>query len=276
MTVVVNILRFLALVAWLAAAVFLGTESPSKHSVLRVIAAVIVGFPGALALAGDLGRFVGAPSARTKERVKHILQSALVDIYREGFYGDDITQLSLHVWMLPMWYRTLVPLRFRNARRDNRRLPTWTRPALTCLATHRFGPHEPAGVKFHKGIGLVGRCIDLGQPGYIHSVRFDTKEFKDALDKDEADWRAEKVTIHQNLKLSQAQRLAAAYSQAAALVIRETSGEAIGCITIELPPDCQVHFRNPTSKGAKDDPLLKRFRSTASHVQSQVQRRFGE
>lgn len=269
MTVLVNILRLVAVLAWLAAAVYLGAEKPDNQDALRIVSAVIVGFPGAIALAATLGRFV-TPSAQTRERIKHTLQAALVDIYREGSYQGDLTRVSLHVWMVPLWFRTLFPYRVRKVlRRDGlmRRLPVHMRLSIVRLAIHRFEHHEPSGVTFRRGIGLVGRCIEENNAGQVVSVRLDTKQFKDALAKDNKAWWEEKETIHQNLKRADAKKIAATYSQAAALVLREESGEAIGCITLELPPDSKVHFR-----ASKTNPLLKHLRTAGGHVQNQLRR----
>jgi hypothetical protein len=270
----VNILSFVFIATWLAAAVFLGTHTASSHDAVRIVAAVVVGVPGAAALAGNIRRNIRT-GERTKERLKHLLRAALVEIGRSGVSADELTKISLHVWSVPLWYRVLIPYKVRRRimSAKKRRLLGWltAQPSLICLARYRIEHHDPTGVPFRSGVGLVGRCVDLNQSGQIHIVKLNSPIFKAAV-KGDVQWQAAKETTTQNLSREAAQKLAGSYGEAAALVIRDTSGEAIGCVTLELPPDSGVHLPQPNTKSAKTHPLLKVLRSTTALVQNQLQR----
>jgi hypothetical protein len=267
------IARILASGIWVAASVFLATTAPTRHHTLRVIAAVVVGAPGAAAFAMSVARLVDKDAKDKRDRVRRSLNTGLLALHRSGAYPDDITRVSFHVWVVPMWYRRLVPYRIRRRRKpDDRRLPERLRPRLQRLALHRFEQHEPSGVIFRKGIGLVGRCIDLNDRNQILIMRFNSAPAKRAM-RDEATWANADINIHHNLKLSDARTLAQSYSQAAAIVIRERSGDAIGCVTLELPTDCKVSLGRRTRTAAGQDPLLLHLKLVAQQVENHLTRK---
>lgn len=265
---IVIIIQLVLSGVWLAAATFLATDKSADHVTLRIAAAVIVGLPGAFTFAKSFGRLLGDPSEATQERVKRSLQAALVKIYRDNCYADDITRLSFHVWIVPVWYRRLVPYLFRKrVRPDASRVPKFLRPKLRRIAIYRFKHHARSGVTFRKGIGIVGRCIDHNVAGRLMTVALDSQSFKAAVRGGEGAWRQAPVEITQNLRLSDATRLADSYGQVATLVLREASGEAIGCITMDLPPGSKVRLTRP---GNRHQELFNVFHSTADDVENHL------
>ena len=96
-------------------------------------------------------------------------------------------------------------------------------------------------------------------------VLLDEPKFQNALRQGEANWHTQPIHITQNLRYGHAVSLAASYGQVAAMVIRETSGEAIGCITLDVPPAATMRLRRPAAKR-----LLEVLTATAEHVENHL------
>ena len=237
---------------------------------------IVVGFPGAMALAAN-AKGLSGPSSDVTARVKQLLQSAIVSLSQNSqIPAQELVGVSLHVWLVPPWYRRLVPYQLRRrlkGRRDGRPWPRWLkrRPALLCLSRFRVQPHDRSGVTFRPGIGLVGRCVALNRPTEIHVVKLNAKKFKQAVASDEG-WNKAPVTTTYHLDRKSAQMLADMYSEAAALVMRDNSGDALGCVTIELPPNSKLHIPQPNTTVAKTDPLIQQLRITTEFVQRQLRK----
>ena len=176
--------------------------------------------------------------------------------------GLDITRVSFHVWVIPLICRIFVPRFIR--RRPGKHLPSWLRVRLLRFTRYRFEYQGTTGVeRYRRGVGLVGRCVDANDPTVIHISDLDDEEFQAGLVSPDA-WRNSKPEINKGLKLAQAEDLAKRYQQAAALVLQRR-GAPIGCITMELPKDCDARFPDPSDVAAvKNDPLLKALREAAS------------
>ena len=268
-----TLLKFLLVGIWLAASVLLGTAALVHQETLRIVSAVIAALPGALALATNV-RGLSGPSDETKQRVRRILQSAVVDLAKKEIAGTEIVQISLHVWLVPPWYRFLFPYQLRRRVANRSTKQPWLRrlrisPTLVCMARYRVQPYDPSGLTFRKGIGLVGRCVAHNQAGVIHVVKLGTPAFKAAL-VDEKRWKAAHTTTTQNLSLEAGRSLAGLYSEAAALVIKDASGDALGCVTIEFSASSTLHLPQPNKKAAKDDLFLQQLRTTSDLVQTQL------
>jgi hypothetical protein len=263
---------------WLAAAVFLATTTEASHETLRIASAVGVGLPGAYELANRLGETFGQGPFGTRQRVRLALQAGLIRIHRvnikANIYDDDVTKLSLHVWTVPLWYRRLVPYKLRRKFKEHKPyFPPFLRPPLVRFAMYQFEDHAPSNIGFRKGVGLVGRCITANKPNDICVVRFDSDALRKALKGTEEEWRKLPDGLTQKLKLRQAKKLSEKYRQAAALVITESSGEAIGCVTLGLPKGSKGRFTKPR-KGYYEptDPLVMELRAIASEVQNLLRR----
>jgi hypothetical protein len=268
---VTTFIRFLLVGVWLAASVVLGTGAVLHHQTLRITSAIIVGLPGALTLASNI-RGLSGPSEDTKQRLRRILQSAVVELAQHGVSAGDLVGVGLHVWLVPPWYRFLFPFQLR---RHLAGAPRWLRrlrlrPKLICVARYRVQPHDRSGLGFRKGVGLVGRCVAHNQPGQIHIVKLGTQAFR-AATADEDRWRVANVTTTQNLSLKAAQSLARIYGEAAALGIKDASGDALGCVTLEFAAGSPLHLPQPNKKAAKSDIFLLQLRNTAELVQTQLQ-----
>ncbi len=257
--VIALIIRLVLSAAFLAASVFLATTAAGDHTTLRIASAVLVGLPGAHAFSKNARRLFGRPSRDTRTRVKRLLQSALIEMHRDGFDRTNIMLVSFHVWMVPAWYRTLFPFKLRRAIPIGEKIPTRLRPSLVRLAMFRFEHQPPSGLRFRKGIGLVGRCVEIEDQRAL-IARFDSPPFRAALASDEA-WSQASIEVTHGLKRPQAERLSRSYNQAAAVAIREATGEPIGCVTLELPRDGNPHFRG------QNDPLLKQLKITARQIE---------
>jgi hypothetical protein len=259
------IVRLLASVVWIAAAIFLATKAPADRSILRVAAAVLVGLPGGLRFVREVEQLWGVLDQTTAERVKRSLQAGLVKIYRDKLYPDDITQVSLHVWVVPTWYRKIIPYSIRSRVKPDA-LPIWIRPKIQRLAMYRWEHHAASGLRFRKGIGIVGRCIDINDPHEALRVILDRSAFRGAL-RNEDTWQKAPLSITHNVKYADAKKLAARYGQVSAIVLREESGEAIGCITLDLPPGSKLRLG---SSSANTKTLQRIFDGTAREVENHL------
>lgn len=274
-----SLIKLALTVLWLAAAVFLATVEPGTHEGLRIASAVGVGIPGAYAFAYSIGETFGQGPFGTRQRVRLALQAGLICIHRANIqaniYDDDVTKLSFHVWTVPLWYRRLVPYKLRRKFKEHKPyFPAVLRPPLIRFAMYQFEDHAPSNIGFRKGVGLVGRCITANKRSDICVFRFDSAT-RNALKGTEDAWRKLPVGTTQRLKVRQAKKLSEKYSQAAALVITESSGEAIGCVTLGLPKDSKGRFAKPRKGYYKlDDPLLVQLRATASEVENLLRRQF--
>jgi hypothetical protein len=240
-----SLLKIAASLVLLSAAVFLATSSSDAHHPLLVgFAAAIIAIPGMLSLYQGIDTLFTKSLEEVRNQTKRTLQTSINRIYRDGSYPGDVTKLSFHVWSVPRWYRRVVPYSVRRkVKKDGRRMPERLRPRLQRLATFRWEHLAPSNIKLRKGVGVVGRCIDLNQRDKTILVRFDSRAFQTALRQGPEHWSQQTINITQNLSFESAEELSTKYGQVAALVLCDVSGEAIGCITIELPPGAPVSLR---------------------------------
>jgi hypothetical protein len=254
--------------AWIAATWFLEVTTPPAHETLRVLAAVFVSIPGALALVSSGSHFL-ALSESVRVRVRHTLQSAVVQLHRDGTFNGDITKLSFHVWIVPAWYR-LIPYKFRRWWTQKKRfpVPTRLRPTLQRVATYRIDHLPHSELTFKKGIGIVGRCIELNPTGVLQ-VKLDSTSFRNALREGPNSWQNQPLELTQNLEYEHARILADRYGQVAAQAIREQSGEVIGCVTVELPPRGEGAFA-VTLRRRSGRPVIDALKLVTTHVENHL------
>jgi hypothetical protein len=165
----------------------------------------------------------------------------------ERFRDVDASRISMHVWEVrPWWLRTVLPFAVR------RRIAEWlsedtvTRwgrrlTYLKCLAVYRMDPQPSSGVRFRKGKGLVGTCVEKNKRGKALFVDLESPGFQSAI-ASEGSWTNASPTITMHLSYREARTLAERYGQAAAWVIQDESGEAIGGLTMSLPTGCPVRI----------------------------------
>lgn len=258
---------------WIGAAVFLGSNSAASHSTLRVVAAIFIALPAGWQFGARVVGHFDQLNSDTRQQVQHELQRAIVAVHRERVFDYDITRLSLHVWVLPQWYRRLlgvgvfrhhVKRRREVSKKRERKPPRWANPQLECVAMYRFQRHRPSGVNFRQGDGIVGRCIDENLKTKILTVALDSVRFKEALKSDEQ-WNAAPIEIRHNLRRRPAEHLADVYGQAAAIVLQD-SGHAIGCLTLELPPHSETRLTDDKG-GFTHHPIFEHLRSAVESVE---------
>jgi hypothetical protein len=257
---------------WLAATILLTVTGPGRHNSARIAAAAVLGLPALWRLRHTVAHLFGRPPALKRTQVKRTVQASLVQMYRKQYYPatSDITSVSFHVWVVPSWYRKL-PYRIRRrVTKDRGKMPLWLRPRLKRVSMYRFEHLNSSGITFRKAIGLVGRCIAMNEGGQARILELDRGRFQAALKAGPEAWKFTDEEVSQNLTYAQAERLAESYGQVAALVIREHSGEAIGCVTLDLPPNCG--FRLLRSEGGHRKvrkqalPLLDLLTETRNQV----------
>lgn len=264
--------RLAFLVVWMAAAAFLATTSAGEEDAFRIVAAFVVGLPAAYELSQTVRRRLGDPGRDTRYRVKRSLQRALVKIYDENFYTGKVTKISFHVWLIPGWYRKTIPYRLRHRGKQlANRLPIWTRPHLVRFAVFRFEHHSSAEVRFRKGVGIIGRCIDLNRKDHVMTIALDSKAFRVAL-ADQQAWAGARDELTHGLPFAAAQQLADAYGQVATVVLRETWGEAIGCLTMELPRRCKLRLTAQPKTGSPEGRLMDIFHEAKDAVENHLTR----
>lgn len=249
---------------WLGATGVLTFTSEGQLRGLRAAAAGILGLPALLALGHGFGRSLGRLSPKLRRRIKRYLQSSLVLIHRAGYYPGDITMVSFHVWLVsPIWTTQFLSQRFRHRLvRDKRGKSRWFRPRLHRLAVFRFEHRGQTSITFREGIGIVGRCIAGNNEAAAMTLTLDQGTFATTLSKGREAWDSHTdLEITQQLKFHEATLLSHRYGQVAALPFSNQRGRAIGCITLELPPNAPLRLTDPSAQ-----PLLQ----TLNNVRDQV------
>ena len=253
---------------WIAASVVLAAATDSTPVGWRIGAGVILGLPSIVAALWIFGDLIGKSPNRTRISVKRVLKAALVEMHHSGAFRGDISQVSLHVWSIPLFWRIVVPAKMKRRQNVNSRTPILFRAPLIRLVSYRLEHHGHSNIsRLRKGVGLVGRCVARNNKRKIHIVRFYKPEFQQALASEES-WYESKPNINQGLKRELGEELAERYSQAAALVL-QANGCPLGCITLELPPRCTINFPDNTSD-LERDPRFVALRKAASLVENEL------
>jgi hypothetical protein len=154
------------------------------------------------------------------------------------------------------------------------------RPTLERFVVDRVEQLEPSEVRFKKGKGLVGICIERDHRDRAMIVDFETADMRAMLTCTKDEWDKAPEDVTHRLEHEEFKKLADRYGQAAAFVIREqTTGEPVGCLTFELPPESNIRIQDYdaprtasgqyalTSAGAL---LIRKIRSTRDLVQGLV------
>jgi hypothetical protein len=254
--------RTVLIVAWLIAAVTLSLSGLGHAT--RALITVVVGLPSAAVFASDAVRSVSPVGPGTRTKVRDTLKSALIAMYHANLFTHaEVLHVGFHVWALPLWYRRCPPQMYG---RLPDRIKGRLEPKLHLVAAYSFVQKDPSEVTFTLDVGLIGRCVAANDSQRIMVVRLDRGPAKRLLKAPVADWEACKdVTVTQNLPQSDAVRLAKSYGQVAALVMRD-GRDAIGCVTLDLPPDCNRRLLSPNQKAAKTDPVYRDLSTTTAAV----------
>jgi hypothetical protein len=188
-------------------------------------------------------RWVARDSRRADE-ITALAHASLIRLTKNRVLCDDTLGLMIHIWEVPLWYRSVFPLWLRNwlkrlvARRHFKRYASWRiRPTLKRTAAVGIVDRPTTGVRFTKGVGLVGRCIELNSENTILRLDVTTPEYEQALKLGQEEWDdlRSKSTLPQNLHLEEASRLSETYGLVIAKALKARgSGEAIGCVTVSV------------------------------------------
>lgn len=237
------------LVVYAAVAIVIGaafiSASVKPLSVPQLIATTTLAIAALIQRINGIQRWLSAPRDRRQSHVEALAQKALVEVCMDRIVSQEMLGLRVHVWEIPLWYRRLFPywMRDRWKRTVKRRPFSWLarytiRPSLRRVAAVGLVNRAPSGVKFKKGLGLIGVCAANNDQADFITLDVSNTTYQNALKSaNESDWRAFGPKITHNLDLEDARKLARSYGQVIALVVQDNdSGEAIGCATISIKP----------------------------------------
>ena len=263
-------LAFAALLAWATYAVTVIGASLKKDTLRLAGAAIAVS--AALQFLIVIGSWISSDQAPVRRDVDRVLLNRLKALYNDDVVTDNPALISLHVFEVPIWFRRLFSYRFRARLRAV--FPQWMhklalRPRLVRIGEGGMRRLPPSGVTFRKGYGLVGIALQDNECENIYWVNFDDPVLIDALSRGPKEWKSQPRELTQNLRYEAAKRLANRYSEALALVIQDsTTGEALGCMTIEVAPGTGSDLRTNAAlhselRSTADllDPILARGRA---------------
>lgn len=234
-----TLLAAVALIVW--AAVITINASFASLSPTQFVASVVLAIAVAIQRISGVQRWLTSSKNRRKDQVDLFAQQVLVNLCMGRTISPEMLHLCVHVWEVPLWYRKIFPyaLRWRLKcavrMRGLRLFASWViRPALHRVIAVGLVKRAPSGVRFFKGIGLVGVCIANNDFAEFVTLKTSSSQYSNALKaRSEAEWHRYGPAITHNLLLEDAVKLSHSYGQVLAKVVQDPdSGEAIGCVTI--------------------------------------------
>jgi hypothetical protein len=241
MSVRLTVLAAVVMIVW--AAVIGLTSSVHPLNKTHFVAAAVVVVALVIQRVSTVQAWLSGPKNNRKERIEAAAQQTLINLCAGRVVSADLMDLRVHVWEVPLWYRRLFAFPLRNFLRNicgkSRNSTTWTlRPTLSRAAALGLLKQPPSGVRFQKGVGLVGVCIANNDRSEYLTLNVNSAPYKRALHaQSEAEWKGWGPQITHNLDLEDARKLSRSYGQVLAKVVQDVrSGEAIGCVTISAPP----------------------------------------
>ncbi len=211
---------------------------------------------------------------RQQSDIEAALRTAVITTIRakdkngSPIYPGDPMKLGFHVWLVPRLYRFIFPYGFRKfirrVRPDTIKKDPWLRPKLKLGGVYRIERQPPSGAVFKKGNGVIGTCIHANEYNKCLPINWEKPVRQKLLSqKDRSKWNEANLKITLGIKYDDAVLLAERYGQAAAMVItRIESGEAIGCVTIDLPHGVPLSLEDNTGT-----ELLRQLTATRNQVQ---------
>jgi hypothetical protein len=188
-------------------------------------------------------RWLSKPKRSRKEQTDVLVQQTLIDICLNRTVSRELLDLSVHVWEVPLWYRRVLPYALRTAwkrviaRWIFRIFARWIlRPTLRRVVALGLVKQAPSGIRFRKGLGLIGVCIANNDRSEFITLNTSSRKYQRVLNSSsESEWQQHGHEITHNLHLEDARKLSNSYGQVIAKVIQDMdSGEAIGCVTISV------------------------------------------
>jgi hypothetical protein len=185
--------------------------------------------------------WLAKPRSSRASQIELFAQQTLLNLCTGRTVDTDLTELCIHVWEVPLWYRRALPYKLRaflrrHAHIESPKSTRWIpRPKLTRVAATALIPRPPSGISFRKGVGLVGVCIASNDRAEYLTLNIASMEYRNALSSRDDDWRKLSPKVTHNLPLADAQKLSHSYGQVIGKVIQDVhSGEAIGCVTVSV------------------------------------------
>jgi hypothetical protein len=231
----------IAIVVWAAFVAIRASVSPPNY--MQFGATVVLALAVAIQRINGIQRWLSSPKNKRTDSVDTIAQQTLINLCRDRPVTNELTHLCVHVWEVPLWYRKVFPYQLRLAFKRLIRVKHLGflaryafRPALRRVVAVGLVKPPPTGVRFSKGVGLIGVCIANNDPTGFVTLRTSSMQYREALKaKSESDWQNHGAPVTHNLELQDALKLARSYGQVIARVIQEPqTGEAIGCVTISV------------------------------------------
>ena len=263
-------IAFALLLAWTTYEVTV-TGASLKKETLKIAGAVIA-VSAALQFLIVVGDWLSFDEEPVKRVVEKILSNRLSAFYDSDTLTGNPATISMHVFEVPILFRRIFHFKLRS--RLRRVFPQWMqkmawRPGLVRVGEGGMRRLPPSGIVFRKCYGLGVIALQDNEYDNIYWVNFDDGELISALGKGPKTWKDESAELTQNLRYQAAKRLANRYSEALALVIQDsTSGEALGCLTIEAAARADSDLRGNAAlhselRSAADllEPVLARRRA---------------
>jgi hypothetical protein len=243
------------IIAW--AAIIGVTSNVHPLNKTHLVAATVIALAVAVQRLNAVQTWLAKPRYIRRECIEALTQQTLINLCMNRTVTSELLELRIHVWEVPLWYRKVFPFAFRNFLRNLRRgahdSTAWTlRPTFSRTAALGLLKQAPSGVRFRKGIGLIGLCIANNDRGEYLALDVSSETYRRALrSTNEERWRKYGKEITHNLPLADARRLSHSYRQVIAKVVQDsTTGEAIGCVTVSVKTDDRAVF------DLKTDPFL--------------------
>lgn len=227
----------------IAAAVINIHSSFTPLNLSHFVAATVLAVAVAIQRVSAIEKYLNLPRAKRKDQVDLIAQQTLINLCTGRAVTSELLHLRVHVWEVPLWYRRLIPYAVRrNLKRAVRRRPlkifsSWAiRPSLRRVAAVGLLKQAPSGVRFCKGIGLIGVCLANNDHAELVTLQTSDARYVRALrSTSEAAWQKLSKEITHNISLEDAKRLSHSYGQVMACVVQDPyTGEGIGCVTISV------------------------------------------
>jgi hypothetical protein len=217
------------------------TASVQPLNKTHLAAATIVAAAVAIQRISGVQAWLSRPKNSRKDRIEVIAQQTLINLCSGRVVSNELLELSVHVWEVPLWYRRIFPYNLRcwlrRMLRKSRESTTYTlRPKLHRTAALGLLKRPPSGIRFQKGVGLVGMCIVANDRSEYVTLNVSEPEYASALESaSEEEWRAHDTKLTNSLPLADAIRLSRLYGQVIGKIVQNTpTGEAIGCVTVSV------------------------------------------
>lgn len=255
MSVRISVLVAAVIVVWAA----IINLDPVVHPLSNVhfYSGVVLAASVAIQRLGSVQSWLAKPHADRLAQIQTLAQITHMNLCMGRSVDRDLTDLRVHVWEVPRWYRRMIPYGFRSflrrhapGRRSEDDTKWIIRPNLVRVAAVGLVPQAPSGIRFRKGVGLVGVCVASNDRSEYSTLNIESPKYRTALrSATEDEWRNYGPKVTHNLSLADASKLSHSYGQVLGKVIQDThSGEAIGCVTVSVKTCAPKAFNFRTDK----------------------------